>query len=993
MAAMRSFCDAVSIFRIIFFYCIVNIFFIQLSFGLYEDQVGLFDWRHKYIGKAKYVYFETNHSRNQRAYVSTESNVIAAINAKTGHLLWRKVFADDDGDVAMLFYKSNVLITISGSSKIIRSWNSKNGHLIWESGVHKFIPLVDSRFKNLPNIMKNHQATILEDESLLVVSNQQICVVSLNDGSEIWHYDVSESSQLFGAWNYNNKIHLFSVKIMSDKSYVSISYLDPETGNVIESIDVEADWILNDHISCEIVSSCLICISSRTEVFVLNLKPEILSTFSKNSLDLKYFIEDSEFEKVENFQIIPLSLEKVSDKACIKLGKYSVLFKLNVDLLGVQVVKFLKTPGFFMSIDVLSKKLIFEISESVLKNQPCLKVNVFEYNTLETASNLESVIYLDAEIAPPIYGAVYLYQKQNELSYRFLLICEDYSMFLIQNVGNKEGKILWTRNEGLSQVSNVKMIELPPSTSALQLSLLHDEFSVNQNVGVFNKFINRVKAQFLHLQAFVSSLRKNHQFSNRNAEKSVSLKRDQFSIYKIILLMTKAKKLFAINSQNGEIVWSHFLPHVSSNGSFEIIEQRTSAHFPLPSQCILIAPLNLNKKNTVIYKFNPLTGEGLKEPVSIESYEYLQVAELPFEDDKSAKVVGVVTSEKQLKIYPQNSYTINKLKSHMDSIYIYLANQTTNTFIGYKIKETHSNFELNEVWSIFIPENQKLIVQKKKRNDEVVNSVGRVLGDHSVLYKYLNPNLIAFMTQQGSGVKGTSYVYLVDGVTGFIIYSSFHRSADLPLDLIHSENWLIYQYYSTKHRRTEMSVVELYEGFEEKNNTAFSSLDPGSSPMILSQGYFLPVSGVRTLAATITQRGITNRNILIGLENGFIHSLPKNFFDPRRNLKQSEMLNEEGVLPYSPELPVSPKGFINYNMTVEKIRGIHTASAGLESTSLVLAYGLDLYFTRVMPSRMFDVLKEDFDYIFISGVLSLLIFSSLICGKMAFIKSLRMTWQ
>ena len=102
----------------------------------------------------------------------------------------------------------------------------------------------------------------------------------------------------------------------------------------------------------------------------------------------------------------------------------------------------------------------------------------------------------------------------------------------------------------------------------------------------------------------------------------------------------------------------------------------------------------------------------------------------------------------------------------MDSIYIYLANQTTNSFKGYKLKEEDGNFDLFEVWSIYIPENQKLILQKTKRIDEVVNSVGRVLGDHSVLYKYLNPNLIAFMTQQGSGTKGTSFVYLVDGVTG-----------------------------------------------------------------------------------------------------------------------------------------------------------------------------------------------------------------------------------
>ena len=55
---------------------------------------------------------------------------------------------------------------------------------------------------------------------------------------------------------------------------------------------------------------------------------------------------------------------------------------------------------------------------------------------------------------------------------------------------------------------------------------------------------------------------------------------------------------------------------------------------------------------------------------------------------------------------------------------------------------------------------------KTKRNDEVVHSVGRVLGDHTVLYKYLNPNLLGFMTVHGSGIKGAVFVYILDAVTG-----------------------------------------------------------------------------------------------------------------------------------------------------------------------------------------------------------------------------------
>lgn len=52
------------------------------------------------------------------------------------------------------------------------------------------------------------------------------------------------------------------------------------------------------------------------------------------------------------------------------------------------------------------------------------------------------------------------------------------------------------------------------------------------------------------------------------------------------------------------------------------------------------------------------------------------------------------------------------------------------------------------------------------------------------------------------------------------------------------------------------------------------------------------------------------------------------------------LFSEEGLIPYMPDLPIATEHLINYNQSVINIRSIHTAPAGLESTSLVLAYGL-----------------------------------------------------
>ena len=35
--------------------------------------------------------------------------------------------------------------------------------------------------------------------------------------------------------------------------------------------------------------------------------------------------------------------------------------------------------------------------------------------------------------------------------------------------------------------------------------------------------------------------------------------------------------------------------------------------------------------------------------------------------------------------------------------------------------------------------------------------------------------------------------------------------------MVHSENWLVYCLYNTKSRRYELTVLELYDGYTERN--------------------------------------------------------------------------------------------------------------------------------------------------------------------------------
>lgn len=129
----------------------------------------------------------------------------------------------------------------------------------------------------------------------------------------------------------------------------------------------------------------------------------------------------------------------------------------------------------------------------------------------------------------------------------------------------------------------------------------------------------------------------------------------------------------------------------------------------------------------------------------------------------------------------------------------------------------------------------------------------------------------------------------------------------------------------------------------------------------------------------------------MALDSGAVVEMPWLLLDPRRN--SMVPAEYEGIIPYIPELVIQHENIINYNQTIAKISGIYTAASGLESTCLVMVYGLDIFVTRVSPSKTFDLLKEDFDYFLISTVLIGLITASYVVRHLAAKKTIKQAWK
>ncbi len=155
-----------------------------------------------------------------------------------------------------------------------------------------------------------------------------------------------------------------------------------------------------------------------------------------------------------------------------------------------------------------------------------------------------------------------------------------------------------------------------------------------------------------------------------------------------------------------------------------------------------------------------------------------------------------------------------------------------------------------------------------------------------------------------------------------------------------------------------------------------------------------------------------------------MYALDRRLVDPRRpkkqKLTQEEM--EEGLVPYqvrrrtalrgtarlrtarvqaypwpmlSPQdtLPMQPGSFASLDKQVLGLRGVAVEPTRLESTCLILTYGVDLFYTRISPANGFDSLEADFNYALLVAMLLALGAGSVVMAYLSKQSALAQNWK
>uniref|UniRef100_A0A4W2EXY9 ER membrane protein complex subunit 1 n=1 Tax=Bos indicus x Bos taurus TaxID=30522 RepID=A0A4W2EXY9_BOBOX len=951
--------------------------------AVYEDQVGKFDWRQQYVGKLKFASLEFSPG-SKKLVVATEKNVIAALNSRTG-----EIYA----------------ITVSNGGRIMRSWETNIGGLNWEV-------TLDSRSLQALGLVGLQEAV----RHVAVLKKTTLALLHLSSGHLKWveHLPESDSIHYQMVYSYGSGV-VWALGVVPF-SHVNIVKFNVEDGEIVQQVRVSTPWLRSLTGACGVVDEAvLVCPdpSSRSlQTLALETEWE-LRQIPLQSLDLEFA---SGFQpRVLPTQPSPVGPSRAQFFLQLSPSHYALLHYRHgaLDLLKnfpqAALVSFAttgeKTVAAVMTCRNEAQKpsVSEDGSPGSFSEKPgpqdslaCFNqtytINLYLVETGRRLLDTAITFSLEQNGTRPerLYIQVFL-KKDDSVGYRALVQTEDHLLLFLQQLAGRV--VLWSREESLAEVVYLEMVDLPLTGAQAELE---GEFGKKAD-GLLGMFLKRLSSQLILLQAWTSHLWKvfydarKPRSQIKNEINIDTLARDEFNLQKMMVMVTASGKLFGIESSSGTILWKQYLPNVKPDSSFELTVQRTTAHFPHPPQCTLL----LKDKETgmsSLYVFNPIFGKWSQVAPPVLKRPVLQSLLLPIMDQDYAKVLLLIDDEYKVTAFPATRNVLRQLHELAPSIFFYLVDADQGRLCGYRLRKDLTT-ELS--WELTIPpEVQRIVQVKGKRSSEHVHSQGRVMGDRSVLYKSLNPNLLAVVTESTDVHHERTFigVFLVDGVTGRIVHSSVQRKAKGPVHIVHAENWVAYQYWNTKARRNEFTALELYEGTEQYNATAFSSLDRPQLPQVLQQSYIFP-SAISAMEATITERGITSRHLLVGLPSGAILSLPKALLDPRRPEIPTEQSREENLIPYSPDVQIHAERFINYNQTVSRMRGIYTAPSGLESTCLVVAYGLDIYQTRVYPSKQFDVLKDDYDYVLISSVLFGLVFATMITKRLAQVKLLNRAWR
>lgn len=899
--------------------------------AIYSDEVNHIDFHHALLGTpspdSTFFLKPSTSSNASLLYTLSDKLLVGAVNPRDGALVWRQNISRSADSPA---HGVGLLRGLDGNDAIvaavgnyIASWSAQDGKVGWENRVSEGV-VADLELLEL----EDATATSGVRDTIAVVASEGTGIVRRldgNTGKSVWEFKDASGDLPFQVSSSSTEVFYISLQSAMLKGFrIKVTVLDPLTGQQIRQqiLNSEADVATPEsvlYVGANSASPIIVWADKSQK----SLKVNVIGTKEITSIAIDN-TPGSEIRQItvhapHKLNALPHFLVHFETEA----GAWAEVY--HVDLMSAKVTKAYRLPYLPGQSAVAASVIDANVYFTRITDQEATVVSSASHGILGRWDLQKP----SSDIA--LHSVSEVVAKGKSVAVRSALFRKHGDWQLIRN-----GQIEWTRHEGL-----IDAVAATWAETDAQEDLAH-ELEVEGHETLYGAYLHRVKRHVRdleHLPDWLKDLPKRILSSILTDEVS---NLDSFGVAKSVIVATKNGRVYALDTGNhGAVSWSI--------QAVETSQWNVKAILASPG----VATIYSDDGSSVTVDVS--TGEIVSRIESSNSKLH-SIAVFGAQDGSSLATVGVL----------EDGTPITAVANEDGFL---VTTSVDGRVLGWVAKDNKT-----PVWEFVPPSGQKVVDATARPAHDPVASIGRVLGNRSVLYKYLNPNL-ALVTAVNEQTHTASF-YLLDGVSGKVLHAVTQAGVDSkqPIASVMSENWFAYSFWGdvdgseSSAKGYQLVISELYESpFPNDRGvldsaTNYSSTATVPLPHVTSQAFMIP-EPISHMAVTQTRQGITTRQLLCTLpSSNSIVGIPRPVLDPRRPVDRDPTTAEaeEGLFRYAPYLDFDGKWYLSHTRDVAGIKAVLSRPTLLESTSLIFAYGSDIYGTRATPSQAFDILGKSF---------------------------------
>ena len=979
---------------------------------VHRDQVDDIDFHYELLGlpHRDTTFFQRPRPEDKASllYTLSDAGVLGAVNPSTGAVVWRQLLGAED-DTSPASHGSVQAVDdagwlVAGLGSSVHAWNSVSGRNIWWqdfAGEVGDVAVVDKTDTNtntktkankLPAARKDVLAAAYEDAASQIVLRR----LAGDDGHVVWEYRESAKSPavLQVAYADDDKAHVVFASAATGLKALTV---DAQTGHRVEEHALASDA----HTAKDVlfVGSGIV---AWTDSSLSKVKVSVLGTKHKSEFALPAGTTEVLVHALPASSAAPLHFlvhTRTADAHRAQVFHVTDAKKGTVQ----KAYDLPQAPGagaFAVTVGEANNIFFTRVTDDEIVLVDSASHGILGRWPVADKTPLHALGVATAEIV--------VKDKAAEYAVRVAVLTADEDWVLLRNSGQRA----WTRHEGLTGAVKAVLVERPESEQLVRA--LEEEEAKSP----LEAYIHRVQRHFDDLEklpAYLQSVPATLVGSIFGGDSSSPDKPDVFGFHQIAILATRRGRLYALDAsspgtvqwtvkavdlEDGEI-WAVKQIHVDEATGIAIVVGATASHsvavkYETGEKVAGVSALSIEN-----------TSDSIASAVLVNSAAGPWLLTVSEDGQVPTDVSADKCPKEVLTVFPASSSALHGVQ------YILAGGKCT--------PET--------TWTFTAPPQFRIVNVATRPAHDPVASIGRVLGDRRVLYKYLNPNLAVVAGLNDK--TGALLVFLLDTVSGQVLSTSTYSGVDgtKPVECLLFENTFACTFfadYATDEQPPQgikgyhLTVSDIYESLEPNNRglsmpgdnnnsskvSAYAPLDAvlGSDsaasllPAVVSHTFVLG-SRLSALAVSQTRQGVTVRQVLAYLPrvNGII-GIPRvgGVLDARRpvgrDVTPAEM--EEGLSRYMPAIEVDPRWVVSHERQVVGIRSIVAAATHVESTSLVLAFGaVDVFGTRVAPSLAFDLLDKGFGKLQMLGTVVALAIGVFVLRPMVTRKQINLRWK